>query len=84
MDQLDLFDCVAKVKKKVGRPFSISSDTVFKIKDDIKRGLKNKKIIQKYEINERTFFRIKKGNYDYLFKEALEKSVDDFELGLSD
>ena len=52
MDQLDLFDCVAKVKKKVGRPFSISSDTVFKIKDDIKRGLKNKKIIQKHDINE--------------------------------
>ena len=34
-------------------------------------------------IKERTFFRIKKGDYDNLFKEAIKSSVNDFELELT-
>ncbi|WP_191092477.1 hypothetical protein [Francisella sp. XLW-1] len=44
------------------------------------KGFKNKKIISKHNITERTFFRIKKGGYDYLFKKALAEKVNDFSL----
>ena len=73
MKQLNFFGHIEiqKPKKKVGRPTVLSSDIVFKVIDDINNGLKNQIIIKKYSITERTFFRIKKGGYDYLFKKAL-------------
>ena len=81
MKQLDLFgDAKEKPKRKVGRPITISAEIVFKVKEDINKGLKNKKIISKNNITERTFYRIKKGNYDYLFEKALADKVDDFSL----
>lgn len=81
MKQLDLFgDAQEKSKRKVGRPTSITKDKVYKVKDDINKGLKNKTIISKHNITERTFYRIKKGNYDYLFEKALADKVDDFSL----
>lgn len=85
MKQLDLFGDIEvkdKPKRKVGRPASITADIVFKVKDDINKGLKNKHIISKHKITERTFFRIKKGRYDYLFQKALADKVDDFSLDL--
>ena len=71
---------IEKLNRKVGCPSSISADTVFNVKDDINKGLKNKTIINKYTITERIFFMIKKGNYDYLFKKALIEQVNDFSL----
>ena len=81
MEQLNLFEEIKnKPKRKVGRPITISAEIVLKVKDDINKGLKNKTIISKHKITERTFYRIKKGNYDYLFEKALANKVDDFSL----
>lgn len=81
MNQLDLFNnAPAKLKRKVGRPTTITANIVFKVRDDINKGLKNKSIIKKHNISERTFYRIQKGNYDYLFKKALVQEVKDFSL----
>lgn len=85
MKQLDLFgDVQEKPKRKVGRPTIITADTVFKVKDDINKGFKNKQIISKHNITERTFFRIKKGGYDYLFRKALDDKIEEFTLDMSD
>ena len=80
--QLDLFND-SKESKKAGRPPQIAKEIVFAVKDELKRGLSNKLIIKKHDIKERTFFRIKKGDYDNLFKEAIKSSVNDFELELT-
>ena len=80
--QLDLFN-YNKESKKVGRPPQIAKEIVFAVKDDLNRGLSHKSIIEKHDIKERTFFRIKKGDYDNLFKEAIKSSVNDFELELT-
>ncbi|BCD92288.1 hypothetical protein fh0823_24270 [Francisella halioticida] len=83
MKQLNLFDNLEEKQKiKVGRPTTITADTIFKVKDDINKGLKNKAIILKHNITERTFFRIKKGDYDYLFEKALNDKIDDFSLDM--
>jgi hypothetical protein len=83
MKQLTLFNNLEeKQKKRVGRPTSITADQVFKIKDDINNGIKNKVIISKHNITERSFFRIKKGDYDYLFEKALDDKIDDFSLDM--
>lgn len=80
--QLDLFND-SKESKKAGRPPQIAKEIVFAVKDDLKRCLSNKSIIKNNDIKERTFFRIKKGDYDNLFKEAIKSSVNDFELELT-
>jgi hypothetical protein len=80
--QLDLFND-SKESKKAGRPPQIAKEIVFAVKNDLNRGLSNKSIIKKHDIKERTFFRIKKGDYDNLFKEAIKSSVNDFELELT-
>jgi hypothetical protein len=80
--QLDLFND-SKESKKAGRPPQIAKEIVFAVKDDLNRGLSNKSIIKKHDIKERTFFRIKKGDYDNLFKEAIKSSINDFELELT-
>ena len=82
MKQLNFFGDIEieKTKIKVGRPASISSETVFNVTDDINKGIKNKTIIKKYSITERTFFRIKKGDYNYLFKKAIDDNAKEFSL----
>jgi hypothetical protein len=40
--------------------------------------------MKKNNIKERTFFRIKKGDYDDLFNDAIKASADDFELVLTE
>ena len=65
MKQLDIFtnaEAEPSPKKSVGRPSKINPKLVFDVIDDINKKLKNKKIIQKHDISERTFFRIKKGD----------------------
>ena len=81
--QLDLFDYVSKTKK-IGRPAKIDKEKIFAVKDDLNKGLSNKSIMKKNNIKERTFFRIKKGEYDDLFKDAIKASADDFELVLTE
>ncbi|MGQ4004736.1 hypothetical protein QIW49_07770 [Francisellaceae bacterium CB300] len=81
--QLDLFDFVSK-SKKIGRPVKIDKEKIFTVKDDLNKGLSNKLIMKKNNIKERTFFRIKKGDYDDLFKDAIKASADDFKLVLTE
>ena len=81
--QLDLFDYVSK-PKKAGRQSKIDKEKIFAVKDDLNKGLSNKSIMKKNNIKERTFFRIKKGDYDDLFKDAIKASADDFELILTE
>jgi hypothetical protein len=81
--QLDLFDYVLK-PKKAGRPSKIDKEKIFAVKDNLNKGLTNKSIMKKNNIKERTFFRIKKGDYDDLFKDAIKASADDFELVLTE
>ena len=81
--QLDLFDYVSK-PKKAGRPSKIDKEKIFAVKDDLNKGLSNKAIMKKNNIKERTFFRIKKGDYDDLFKNAIKASADNFELVLTE
>ena len=81
--QLDLFND-SKESKKAGRPPQIAKEIVFAVKNDLNRGLSNKSIIKKHDIKERTFFRIKKGDYDDLFNDAIKASADDFELVLDE
>lgn len=74
MKQLDIFTHhveESKPKKNPGRPAQITEEQVFAIMDDIKKQksnkkLTNKKIIQKYNISERTFYRIKSGDKKYI------------------
>lgn len=85
MKQLNLFDKTEsknKPKRKVGRPLKLSPDTVYQVIDDINKKLKNKFIIQKNNISESTFYRIKRGEYDHLFKEAVADKIEDFSLDL--
>ena len=86
MQQLKFFDDSSEKQsqRKAGRPCSITAEVVFAVKDDIKKGLKNAKIICKYKISERSFYRIKKGEYDNLFEKALENEIDKFELDFCD
>ena len=48
--QLDLFDYTQQ-PKKIGRPPKIDKEIVFAVKDDLNKGLNNKSIIKKYDIN---------------------------------
>lgn len=87
MEQLDIFGATpVEPKRKIGRPPKILKEVVFAVIDDINKQssnnkkLTNKVIIQKHNISERTFFRIKNGHYDNLFKKALSESVQDFSL----
>lgn len=87
MNQLDLFRDKSQSKPKkrrVGRPNKLTPKLVFNVIKDIKSGKRNKKIIEKYKLNERTFFRIKSGFYNNLLKEAVEESSQYFSLELSE
>ena len=87
MQQLKLFDTSnlkPSVKRKVGRPNKVTPKIVFDVTDALKYCKSNKYIISHYQLTERTFFRIKKGEYNHLLKQYLSESVNDFSLCLSD
>jgi hypothetical protein len=86
MKQLDIFaetESKPSPKRSVGRPSTITPKLVLDITDDINKNLPNKKIIKKHNINERTFFRIKKGFYNHLLAKAFESEVEEFSLAIS-
>lgn len=88
MNQLDLFygSCILeKPKAKTrnqGRPKSVTPEIVFETKKMLssKTKISNLEIMQKMNITKSTFYRIKKGDYDYLFKEYLQSCVQNFTL----
>ena len=86
MQQLNLFEkpnLKPPVKRKVGRPNKVTPKIVFDVVDALNRHKSNKYIISTYQLTERTFFRIKKGDYNHLLKQYLNDSVNDFTLDLS-
>ena len=88
MIQFNLFDEVIcepkKVKKRVGRPHKISPETVFLVLDSIKKNHTNKDIIKSFNVSERTFFRIKRGEFNHLLQQYLDETVHDFSLDFTD
>ncbi|WP_200169709.1 helix-turn-helix domain-containing protein [Francisella philomiragia] len=85
------FDFKEMPKKRIGRPSEISEELVFAVIDDIKKQSKNKKltnkkIIEKHNISERTFYRIKAGDkkYQQQFESAVQKESKEFSLALSE
>ena len=88
MKQLDIFtlqEIDLKVKLPPGRPLLLTSSLVLLIIEDIKnKKMSNIEIMQKHNVKQRTFYRIKKGDYNHLLQEALEVSVDNFRLQLTD
>jgi len=84
MQQLFLFDDTVNQSKatqsKQGRPNTITPKTVFDVLESIKSKKDNKQIIQQFKISERTFFRIKKGEYNHLLKKYLDNELDNFIL----
>lgn len=87
MQQLFLFDDLPTQQKtthsKQGRPHTITPKTVFDVLESIKSKKSNKSIIKKYNLSERTFFRIKKGDYTHLLKKHLDDELDNFNLEIS-
>ncbi|MGQ4004782.1 hypothetical protein QIW57_08495 [Francisellaceae bacterium CB52] len=84
MQQLFLFDDTVNQSKatqsKQSRPNTITPKTVFDVLESIKSKKANKQIIQQFKISERTFFRIKKGEYNHLLKKYLDNELDNFSL----
>lgn len=78
--QLDLFNKIDKSNNTVGRPKKINKKIVFKVIEDIKKGLKNDSIIKKYGLKRRTFFRIKSGEYQKDLEEYLNEVSENFTL----
>jgi hypothetical protein len=84
MKQLFLFDEPIKQQKapqkKQGRPHTLTPKKVFDVLESIKGKKSNSSIIRKYNLSERTFFRIKKGEYDHLLKKYLDQHLENFSL----
>ena len=84
MKQLFLFDETAKQpkppQKKQGRPHTLTTQKVFLVVEALKTQKSNQSIITKYNLSERTFFRIKKGDYDHLLKKYLDEQLENFSL----
>lgn len=84
MKQLSFFEDIQKDKKtsssKQGRPNTITPKTVFCVIEELKSKKSNKYIIEKYNLSERTFFRIKKGGYNHLLKKYLDSELENFSL----
>lgn len=92
MKQFDLFDGFSEpVKSKFktgnqGRPKTITSEIVFEAKKLLssKKKISNDKIMQNLNISKSTFYRIKKGYYDDLFRKYLESNIQNFSLTQED
>jgi len=87
MKQLFLFDETDKQQKrpskKQGRPHTLTPKKVFCVVEELKTQKSNQSIIKKYNLSERTFFRIKKGDYDDLLKKYLDEHIENFSLDFS-
>lgn len=92
MKQLDLFGEFSKLTKsrsKVrnqGRPKTVTPEIVFETKKFLssKNKISNDEIMQKLSISKSTFYRIKKGYYNDLFKKYLELNIQNFSLTQED
>jgi len=92
MKQFDLFDGFSKStkskskKSSQGRPKSITSEIVFETKKLLSSKIKisNDEIMQSLKISKSTFYRIKKGDYDDLFKKYLNDTLENFSLDFTD
>lgn len=88
MKQFDLFGGFSKpTKSKIktrnqGRPKTITPEIVFETKKFLssKKKISNDEIMQKLNLTKSTFYRIKKGYYDDLFKRFLESNIQNFSL----
>lgn len=88
MKQFDLFGGFSKtikLKNKIGnqgRPKTITPEIVFETKKMLssKNKISNDEIMQKLRISKSTFYRIKKGCYDDLFKKYLNSTIQNFTL----
>jgi len=84
MQQLFLLgDEVKKQKstqKKQGRPHTLTPKKVFCVVEATKMQKSNSDIIKEYNLSERTFYRIKKGDYDHLIKKYLDEHIENFIL----
>ena len=83
MKQLTLFDTSilsSVTRRKVGRRNKVTPKIVFDVVEALKLGKSNKIIISQHQLTERTFFRIKKGEYSHLLKEYIKTVVDDLNL----
>ena len=88
MKQFDLFGGLSKpTKSKIktgnqGRPKTITPEIVFETKKLLssKKKISNDEIMQKLNLTKSTFYRIKKGYYDDLFKRFLELNIQNFSL----
>lgn len=92
MKQFDLFGGFSepvKLKFKTrnqGRPKTITPEIVFETKKLLssKKKVSNDEIMQNLSILKSTFYRIKKGYYDDLFKKYLESNIQNFSLTQED
>ena len=91
MKQFDFFCGVSvpqesKVKiRNQGRPKSITPEIVFETKKLLSsKNISNTEIIQKMSISKSTFYRIKKGDYNELFKKFLQSNIQNFSLTQED
>ena len=95
MKQLDIFGGYSSSKmtstkitkySKHGRPKTVTPEIVFETKKFLssKKKMLNDEIMQKLNISKSTFYRIKKGYYDDLFKKYLESNIQNFSLTQED
>lgn len=92
MKQFDLFggfskDTNSKIKTgNQGRPKTITPKIVFETKKFLssKKKISNDEIMQILSISKSTFYRIKKGDYDDLFKNFLQSNIQNFSLTQED
>ena len=88
MKQLFFFDEPVKQQKtpvnKLGRPHTLAPKKVFRVLESIKKQISNKEIIKTFNLSERSFFRIKKGDYDHLLKQYLDEELQNFSLDFTD
>jgi len=92
MKQFDLFGGFSKpIKSKIktgnqGRPKTITPEIVFETKKLLssKKKISNDEIMQKLNLTKSTFYRIKKGDYDDLFKKFLQSNIQNFSLAQED
>jgi len=85
MKQLDLFNFEVAKSKSVGRPNVISTKQALSIITEIRKSkFTNVEIMKKHNLKPRTFYRLKKGNYNHLLDEAISEAVDEFSLELTD
>jgi ACT domain-containing protein len=91
MKQFDLFGGFSKsTKSKVkvrnqGRPKTITPEIVFETKKLLSsKNISNDEIMQKLNLSKSTFYRIKNGYYDDLFKKYLQSNIQNFSLTQED